>query len=82
MPAKVINQWEGEDEDDDVKVSTTFCLQILIAYPWYLYRPIMKYLRKNSRPTIAQCSQLEIRKYLVSLAVGLCGLFEPMFPFD
>lgn len=33
MPAKVINQWEGEDEDDDVKVSTTFCLQILIAYP-------------------------------------------------
>lgn len=80
MPAKVINQWEGEDEDDDVKVSTRFCLQILIAYPRYLY--IMKYLRKNSRPTIAQCSQPEIRKYLVSLAVGLCGLFEPMFPFD
>lgn len=80
MPAKVINQWEGEDEDDDVKVSSTICLRILIAYPRYLY--VMKYLRKNSRPTIAQCSQLEIRKYLVSLAVGLCGLCEPMSPID
>lgn len=37
MPAKVINQWEGEDEDDDVKVSTTFILRILIVYPRYFY---------------------------------------------